>query len=398
MSNQDHPSRRHILQGALATGTVAALFGFSANDAEASASWPYAGQQGTCVIDSETGEVLVGENAFQRCYPASLTKVVTAMVVLDAIEAGEFSRGLDSRINPTRHGLSRARWDTPYAFKRMRASDSFTIREALHLVGGRSNNCLSTSLAEWTFDRLGLGTRSRRHFLQKMNEKADLIIREALAQARNFNMGPEFERAYPNRRPDTNFLNADGLNNEGPGQITNPWEFAHIMNYFYKNYREHAEEFFGSPTVDWPARGLRGIAVTHRLIPGNPAMNTSVDRSVYAFNQMDVDEENEEFGPEAPLSAETTFVIAQRMVKAGKTGYLRVSRNNLANVAEFNGRRVSGAVFGGHGAMSAVNRMSDALVTAYGINRDMLIRPDADYTPPPPPPPRQPLPELPQLY
>ena len=49
----------------------------------------YAGA--SIVVDVHTGAVLAGENAFQRWYPASLTKLMTAYIAFSAIKAGDLT-------------------------------------------------------------------------------------------------------------------------------------------------------------------------------------------------------------------------------------------------------------------------------------------------------------------
>lgn len=48
------------------------------------------------VVDGDHGEVLYEFNARQRMYPASITKIMTSLVVLDAVGAGEIS--LDTQV------------------------------------------------------------------------------------------------------------------------------------------------------------------------------------------------------------------------------------------------------------------------------------------------------------
>ena len=43
------------------------------------------------LLDANHGEVLYDKNAYERAYPASTTKIMTALLVLDAIEAGQLT-------------------------------------------------------------------------------------------------------------------------------------------------------------------------------------------------------------------------------------------------------------------------------------------------------------------
>ena len=43
------------------------------------------------VVDGDNNEILYDLNARQRMYPASITKIMTSLVVLDAVAAGQIS-------------------------------------------------------------------------------------------------------------------------------------------------------------------------------------------------------------------------------------------------------------------------------------------------------------------
>jgi D-alanyl-D-alanine carboxypeptidase len=43
------------------------------------------------LVDVQTGSVLAQENAFQRWYPASLTKLMTAYIAFSAVKAGKLT-------------------------------------------------------------------------------------------------------------------------------------------------------------------------------------------------------------------------------------------------------------------------------------------------------------------
>ena len=43
------------------------------------------------LIDSDSGKVLYEKNADEQCYPASTTKIMTALLAFEAIDRGELS-------------------------------------------------------------------------------------------------------------------------------------------------------------------------------------------------------------------------------------------------------------------------------------------------------------------
>ena len=56
------------------------------------------------LVDGDHGEVLYEQNGYERIYPASITKIMTSLVVLEAIEAGELS--LDDQITASQQAVT----------------------------------------------------------------------------------------------------------------------------------------------------------------------------------------------------------------------------------------------------------------------------------------------------
>ena len=50
---------------------------------------PHAGA--ALIVDGDNGDVLYDYHGRERMYPASVTKIMTSLVVLDAVDAGELS-------------------------------------------------------------------------------------------------------------------------------------------------------------------------------------------------------------------------------------------------------------------------------------------------------------------
>jgi len=48
--------------------------------------------QYACLVDANYGEVLLSKGAYDKSYPASITKIMTALLVMEAIESGQLSR------------------------------------------------------------------------------------------------------------------------------------------------------------------------------------------------------------------------------------------------------------------------------------------------------------------
>lgn len=76
---------------------------------QASANAKYAG----IVMDAKTGKVLYESNADAPRYPASLTKMMTAYLIFEALASGRISK--DTRIPVSRNAAAEPRRTSRYA-------------------------------------------------------------------------------------------------------------------------------------------------------------------------------------------------------------------------------------------------------------------------------------------
>jgi|WetSurMetagenome_2_1015567.scaffolds.fasta_scaffold00413_8 serine-type D-Ala-D-Ala carboxypeptidase (penicillin-binding protein 5/6) len=137
------------------------------------------------VLDGQTGRILFAKNPNAKLQPASTTKLVTSMVVLD-------------RMNPdTVVTISREAAMTPSVAPRLRAGDKLTIKDLLSLALIRSVNAAAVALAESV-------SGSETKFVGLMNEKVHAIGAD-----------------------NTRFINASGL--PGDGQHITAFDLALIM-------------------------------------------------------------------------------------------------------------------------------------------------------------------------
>jgi D-alanyl-D-alanine carboxypeptidase (penicillin-binding protein 5/6) len=137
------------------------------------------------VLEPSTGRVLSGKNPNLRLPPASTTKLMTAMVVLDRANLNDVVTisGKAAEISPIKANL--------------RAGERMTARNLLYAALLRSSNDAAFALAEHT-------AGSEERFVEFMNQKAhalDLV--------------------------DTHFINATGL--PGQGQYTTAYDLAKMM-------------------------------------------------------------------------------------------------------------------------------------------------------------------------
>ena len=114
----------------------------------------------TLLVDNENHEPVVAYNALRRIYPASTTKLLTALVVCDALYAGEFS--LDTEVTLTHDPYI----SDPAAMKSsLGAGCTITVRNLLYGLLMKSYNDFAVILAEFVGG-------SEEAFVQMMNNKA----------------------------------------------------------------------------------------------------------------------------------------------------------------------------------------------------------------------------------
>jgi D-alanyl-D-alanine carboxypeptidase len=156
------------------------------------------------VVDAQTGAVLESIDAHDRWYPASLTKVMTVYLALEAIEAGRLK--LDEEVTASEHAASQ-----PPTELGIGAGDTITVEQAILAIILQSANDVAVVLAE----RLG-GTEEA--FAKMMTAKA-----QQLGMAR------------------TQFRNATGL--PDPDQVTTARDMAILGKALIDNFPQHYHYF-----------------------------------------------------------------------------------------------------------------------------------------------------------
>ena len=92
-------------------------------------------------VDVETGRVLSQQDAFQRWYPASLTKLMTAYVAFRAVEAGQMK--LDSPVT-----MSQTSAKEPPSKMYYKPGQSLTLDNALKIIMVKSANDVAAAIGE----------------------------------------------------------------------------------------------------------------------------------------------------------------------------------------------------------------------------------------------------------
>ena len=190
------------------------------------------------VEDHLSGEILYEKDADTKIYPASMTKIMTSIVVFDLLKSGETT--LDEKII-----ISERAWrmsQSGYSSMFIMLGDQISVENLLKGIIIVSGNDACVALAE------GLaGTEE--NFALLMNEKAADIGME-----------------------NSNFSNASGIND--PSNYSTVRDILKMSSYLIKNYPEYYT-YFEEKTFTWDRTGGDPITQPNR----NPLLykNMGVD-------------------------------------------------------------------------------------------------------------------------
>ncbi len=184
-----HAAVAAVLAALLAAGNIIPAF----------AAKPAPTATAVILIDANTGNVLYEKNAEKKMYPASTTKIMTALVALDAIKNEEIS--LDQPL-----ALSQSAYDSldiDGSSIALKVGESMTLEGLLQGLLIASGNDAAVTIAE------GI-SGSTEEFVIRMNEKAKTLGLE-----------------------NTSFVNPHGLHNEK--HYTTAKDMAHLAREAMKN-------------------------------------------------------------------------------------------------------------------------------------------------------------------
>lgn len=156
------------------------------------------------LIETETGRVLFSENASEKRYPASLTKMMTLYLVFDALEKGEI--GMDQLLT-----VSKKASRMPRSRMGLKENSTISVENAVFAMISRSANDAAVVIAE------GLAG-SEAQFAEKMTR----VARE---------LGMK----------NTRFKNASGLHNKD--QVTTAQDMAILSMALIQHFPEYYKLF-----------------------------------------------------------------------------------------------------------------------------------------------------------
>ncbi|MBQ1203067.1 MAG: serine hydrolase, partial [Loktanella sp.] len=177
------------------------------------------------LMEKTTGQVLYAKNEHAKMEPASVTKVMTLLLTMEAIEKG--SIGYDDVITVSAYAASMGGSNVYLA-----EGEQITVEELLKAVCVASGNDASVALAE------------------HVSGVTELFVAEMNNRARQLGMR------------DTNFVNCTGLPAEG--HVTSAWDIAIMSRELILNYPE-LRRF----TTIWMAKKPNGYKSLHTTVIGD---------------------------------------------------------------------------------------------------------------------------------
>ncbi len=200
------------------------------------ATWPEQvaiSAEGGIVMDADTGTVLYEKNIHNAYYPASITKILTALIVIENCDLDEMVTFSHNAVFNVEEGSSNAALDV---------GDTLSVRDCLYAMLLKSANEAANALAEHT-------AGSIEAFSELMNEKAASL-----------------------GCTDSHFANPSGLNN--PDHYTSAYDMALIARAAFQNdtfVEIDSTLYYDLPETKRNPDGLR-IYPGHRMLRKNSSL------------------------------------------------------------------------------------------------------------------------------
>lgn len=204
---------------------------------------PDIGSPSAILIDSNTGKVLFEKNSKERRYPASLTKVMTAIIVLENCKLTDTATVSYDSVTNLSYG---------YVTGNLQADEELSVKDLLYVMMVGSANDSAIVLAEHV-------SGSVDEFSKLMNEKAREI-----------------------GCLDTNFVNPNGVHNEN--HYSTAYDLALIARYAMKNdiFREIVSTtHYTLPSTNKYEKNDRVFGTTNDLLVENN--NNRADNYYYKY-------------------------------------------------------------------------------------------------------------------
>jgi D-alanyl-D-alanine carboxypeptidase len=230
----DHENGPHIVTASsLSTKTRTLLAALAASGLLA-LSTARAAAEAALLVDAESGRVLYADNATHPWYPASVTKIMTAYVILKAVKEGRIA--LDKPLIVSENAVAQS--PTKMGFAK---GTLVTVDNALKMLMVKSANDMAVLLAE------GL-SGSIEGFSMEMNQAAERL---GMTQ--------------------TSYVNPNGLPAEG--QVTSARDLAILARAVIHELPEY-DLYFHIPAIKFGKRVIRNYNSLIDRYPGADGMKT----------------------------------------------------------------------------------------------------------------------------
>lgn len=186
------------------------------------------------VVDAQTGEILSQSNADKHLHPASLTKIMTLLILFEAIDQGQVQLNDRILISKRAAGTAPSKIGLP-------AGSSIRVKDAILALVTKSANDISVAIAEHM-----AGTESA--FARKMT-----------ARAQELGMSS------------TRFRNAHGLHH--PDQISTARDMARLARFVILRYPEYYR-YFSTRNFSYQGRSYRNHNRLMETYKGMDGMKT----------------------------------------------------------------------------------------------------------------------------
>ena len=153
----------------------------------AQAAGPAVDAKAVVLMEKTTGDVLYEEQAHQALEPASVTKVMTLLLIMEALDEGTITKDTMVPVSATAAGMGGSQ-------VYMKEGEEFSVHDMLKAIAVASGNDACVAMAEYL-------AGSEASFVEKMNQRAQELGME-----------------------DTVFLNCTGLPAEG--HVTSAYDIA----------------------------------------------------------------------------------------------------------------------------------------------------------------------------
>lgn len=169
--------------------------------------------EGVVLMDADSGKILFSKNAYQKMYPASVTKIMTALLVLDNCK-------MTDMVNVSYYAIHNV--PATYSIANLIPGETFSIKDLLYTLMIGSANDSAFVLAQYVANGGNTyKTDSSQEAKDEFNDDIQKFSDMMNAKAKEIGC------------TSTNFVNPNGIHNEN--HYTTPYDLSLIAKFAYQN-------------------------------------------------------------------------------------------------------------------------------------------------------------------